>query len=174
MAEGPAPAPDGRRVTLRPATADDRAFLLGVYGTTRADELALVQWTEGEKRAFVEMQFDAQDRHYRGCYPHASFDAVVVDGEPAGRLYVNRAATEIRIVDVTILPAHRNRGLGTVLLQRLMDEARATGRALSVHVEAFNPARRLYDRLGFALVVDRGAHLLLEWRSEVGPAAGTG
>ncbi|HET9441756.1 MAG TPA: GNAT family N-acetyltransferase, partial [Acidimicrobiales bacterium] len=154
---------DGQQVARRPVAAADRDLLLAVYAATRAEELALVDWSEADKRAFVVMQFEAQDRHYREHYPSASFDVIVVDGERAGRLYVDRWRDEVRIVDIALLPEYRNAGIGTALLRGVMAEAAASGRKASIHVEVFNPAIRLYTRLGFAPVAERGVHLLMEW-----------
>ena len=150
-------------LALRPAVPGDRDLLLRVYGSTRADELALVDWPDEQKRAFVGMQFEAQDRHYREHYPSASFDVVEVGGEPVGRLYVDRRPAEIRVVDIALLPEHRNGGLGTTLLLRVMEEAAASGRTVTIHVEVFNPALRLYARLGFRPVEEHGVHRLREW-----------
>ncbi|MDX6581863.1 MAG: hypothetical protein QOI10_1047 [Solirubrobacterales bacterium] len=150
-------------LTLRPATPDDRDFLLDVYASTRASELALMPWDDAAKRAFVEHQFHAQDVHYRRHYEGATFDVVEVAGEPAGRLYVLRGARDIRIMDIALLEAFRGRGIGTALLRPLLDEARADRRSVSIHVEVTNPARALYERLGFEAVEDHGAHLLMAW-----------
>lgn len=158
-------------LALRPAADGDRDLLLRVYGSTRADELALVDWPDEQKRAFVEMQFSAQDSYYREHYPSAAFDVVELGGAPVGRLYVDRRPGEIRIMDIALLPEHRNAGVGTTLLRRLSAEAAASSRKLSIHVEVFNPARRLYARLGFVPVVDRGVHLLMEWGADGQPAA---
>jgi predicted GNAT family acetyltransferase len=64
-------------------------------------------------------------------------------------------AREIRIVDIALMPAHRSGGIGTMLLRRVFAEGDAAGKPVSIHVEVFNPARRLYERLGF---VEKGAH----------------
>ena len=149
-------------VTLRPAAADDEPFLLRVYASTRAEELAPVPWTEEQKEGFIAHQFAAQDAHYRGHYDGAEFDVIEVDGEPAGRLYVHRGPNEIRIVDVALLPAFRGRGIGTRLLRALIAEADAQGRKLSIHVEANNPARTLYERLGFRPAGEHGIYVLME------------
>jgi ribosomal protein S18 acetylase RimI-like enzyme len=149
-------------ITLRPVGSSDRDFLLQVYASTRAEELRLVDWGADQKAAFVRMQFEAQDAYYREHYHPATFDVVEVDGEPAGRLYVARWEAEIRIVDVALLPEHRGRGIGTTLIRELLDEAAASGKCLSIHVEKHNPARRLYERLGFVESTDRGVYVLME------------
>ena len=137
------------KLDLRPATPDDRDFLLSVYRSTREDELALTGWNELEKAAFVSMQFEAQDRHYRQIHPDGSFLVVEVDGEPAGRLVLARLEREIRVVDIALLPRYRGAGVGTRLLRNVIAEADAGALQVTLHVEPWSPARRLYDRLGF-------------------------
>ena len=158
-------------MTLRAASPDDERFLCRVYAATRSSELAMVAWTDTEKSAFVEMQFRAQDQYYREHYPNTSFDVIVSDGQAVGRLYVSRWSEEIRIVDIALLPDACNRGIGTTLrqqrplLRQLQAEAQASRKPLRIHVERFNPALRLYERLGFRQVEDKGVYLFLEWVS---------
>ena len=146
-------------------TPADDAFLCRVYGSTRADELALTDWDDAEKAAFVRMQFDAQTAWWAEQYTGVSYDVVLVDGQPAGRLYVARWPEEIRIVDIALLPEFRGRGVGSGLLQGLLAEGAAAGKVVSIHVERMNPALRLYARLGFTVAQDKGVYLLLEWRA---------
>jgi ribosomal protein S18 acetylase RimI-like enzyme len=166
-------APPGA-VTLRPVTEQDREFLVGVYWSTRREELALVAWPDGEEEAFVRMQFDAQDVSYRTQNPLGSFDVVQVDGRPAGRLYVDRRPDDVRIVDISLLPEFRRRGVGTYLIGRLLQEAAASGRTASIHVEVHNPAAGLYVGLGFATIAERGVYRLMEWSPQrvLDPSAG--
>jgi ribosomal protein S18 acetylase RimI-like enzyme len=145
---------------LRPVTDADRPFLVELYGSIREPELVHVPWDDDTKRAFVEHQFAAQDAHYREHYPGATLDVVEVDGERAGRLYVHRGKSDIRIMDIALAPAFRGRGIGTRLLRTLVAEAGDSGRRLSIHVEQNNPARRLYERLGFAPAGEHGVYLL--------------
>jgi ribosomal protein S18 acetylase RimI-like enzyme len=147
---------------LRPAAKHDRGFLIDLYATTRAGELAAVDWDGATKRAFVEHQFTAQDAHYRAHYEGATLDIVEVEGEPAGRLYVHRGKTDIRIMDIALSPEFRGRGVGTELLRALIREAEASGAKLSIHVESTNPARSLYERLGFVPVGEHGIYVLME------------
>jgi GNAT superfamily N-acetyltransferase len=156
-------------IALRPIRPDDRPFLLSVYASTREPELAGVGWTAMQKASFVQMQFDAQHAYYLEHYSGATFDVVLAGGEPAGRLYVSREADEIRIVDIALLPAYCNHGIGTTLLRGLQSEAGAAGKPLRIHVERFNPALTLYHRLGFRQVEDRGVYLFMEWRGRFLP-----
>jgi ribosomal protein S18 acetylase RimI-like enzyme len=149
-------------VHLRPVEAADRAFLVELYGSTREAELAQVDWPTGAREAFVEQQFTAQDAHYRANYPGATLDVIEVDGARAGRLYVHRGPSDIRIMDIALAPEFRGRGIGSALLRSLMEEADSSGRKLSIHVEVNNPARSLYDRLGFEPAGEHGVYVLME------------
>jgi ribosomal protein S18 acetylase RimI-like enzyme len=149
---------------LRAATQGDEQFLRAVYAGTRAEELARVPWSDEQKRVFTGMQFAAQDADYRRHYPDAQYSIIEVRGVPAGRLYVDRCEKEIRVIDISLLPEHRRVGIGTKLLRELQDEARTAGKALTIHVEKFNPALRLYQRLGFQQIEDQGVYLFLEWK----------
>jgi len=149
-------------VTLRPLRPEDRDFLLSVYASTRTDELAMVPWREAEKRAFVAQQFEAQTAYWDEQYPEARRSIVEVDGVPAGRFYVQRWPKEIRLVDIALLPDFRRRGAGTELLKRLFAESEETSLPVTIHVEIFNPARALYERLGFVSKGERGFYVLME------------
>jgi GNAT superfamily N-acetyltransferase len=152
-------------ISLRPIGPGDEAFLSAVYASTREPELAAVAWDAAQKAAFLQMQFAAQHAYYQEHYQDAAFDVILVEGRPAGRLYVNRAADEIRIVDIALLPDWCNRGIGSALVGALQAEAAASGKPLRIHVERFNPALRLYERLGFRQIEDRGVYLFMEWRA---------
>jgi ribosomal protein S18 acetylase RimI-like enzyme len=150
------------RVSLRPARPEDEDFLRRVYGSTRAEELASTGWDEAMKDAFIAQQFDAQQTHYRANYEDATYDVVMVDDVPAGRLSVARWGDEIRVMDIALLPEYRGRGVGTHLLDALLEEADAAGRSVSIHVERNNPALSLYRRLGFEAAGERGIYLLMK------------
>ena len=151
----------GESVSLRPALPEDEDFLRRVYGSTRVEELAVTGWDDAAKDAFIAHQFDAQQKHYLANYEGASYDVVLVDEQPAGRLYVARWPEEIRVMDIALLPNYRGRGVGSRLLRELLDEADRTGKAVSIHVERNNSALSLYRRLGFEEAGDRGVYLLL-------------
>ena len=140
----------------------DAEFLCAVYASTRAEELAVVPWTEDEKDAFLRMQFEAQDRYWREQRPDAELSVILVRGQPAGRLYVDRLADEIRIVDIALLAQHRGMGVGTRLIGRILEEGATTGRPVTIHVERGNRARALYERLGFRQISTTGVYDLLE------------
>lgn len=149
-----------------PETLEHLEFLRALYATTRQDEMRLVPWTDEQKRSFLASQFDTQRAYYREQFPDASYLVIFVDGAPAGRLYVYRRADEIELVDVALLPQYRGAGLGSALVRELQDESARSGLPLRLYVEHENPARRLYDRLGFRVLRDIGLYIHMEWRSE--------
>ncbi len=155
------------QIKLRPVdNAADEAFLLQAYGSSRADELARVPWTEEQKQAFVKMQFTAQQDHYVVVYPQARHDIIYVHETAVGRIYVDRDAERIHVLDFTVLPEHRGRGVGSTLLRRLMDEAGASGKPVTIYVEFFNPSLRLFERLGFQREKEEGFQFLLKWQAQ--------
>lgn len=147
---------------LRPVQDDDAELVFAIYASTREEELAQVPWGHAEKEAFLRMQFAAQDRHYRQTFPNASHDLIISGSDVLGRLYVDRAPDAVLVVDIALLPQARGRGIGTMLLQRVLDQAAAADKPVRIHVEQFNPARRLYERLGFRVIEDQGVYLLME------------
>lgn len=152
-----------RSIGLRPATSSDAPLLLEIYTSTRADEMALVPWWTGEQKAsFVQMQSDAQHKHYRNNYPQAQYLIVTVNDRPAGRLYLAEKESELRILDLTLLPDERNQGVGSYLLNRLIEDSTAKKKALEIHVENFSPALRLLERLGFVNAQENGIYFLMK------------
>lgn len=149
-------------VTLRPVGPDDYDFLVGVYGSTRADEMALVPWTDEQRHMFIQSQFASQQEHYAQKYPAANHDIIMSDDRRVGRLYVARLDHEIRIIDITLLPAERNAGIGSYLIQQLLDEANRSGKLTRIYVEDFNPSMRLFERLGFSPSEQQGIHVLMQ------------
>jgi RimJ/RimL family protein N-acetyltransferase len=149
---------------LRPEEPDDTPFTRRLYASTRAGEMAMVDWTEAQKHAFVASQYDAQRAHYRSAYPEATFDIILQRDRPVGRLYVHRGERDIRLIEITIDPLMRNQGLGRAIISTLLTEAATTQRTVSIHVERFNPAMALYLRLGFRPIDEGPVYSLLEAR----------
>lgn len=150
-------------LTFRPIGPDDESFLYEVYASARAEEMALVDWTEDQKKAFLRMQFNAQHQYYQDVYAGASFQIILLNEQPIGRLYLARWSHEIRIIDIALLSQFRNTGIGTALLKDLLAEAAQAGQAVTIHVEKFNQALRLYERLGFIKTLDKGVYFFLKW-----------
>ena len=148
---------------LRPETEADIAFLLRLYASTREVELAPVPWSAEQKQAFLVSQFQAQRIHYRKYFTDSAFDMIECRGLPAGRLYLQARRTQLHIIDIALLPDWRGRGIGTAILQALQAAGSSCGKGVGIMVEKFNPALRLYRRLGFTDIADHEIYLEMEW-----------
>jgi len=151
---------------LRPAGEADLDFLYLLYTSSRADEMAMLDWSIQEKEAFLRMQFDAQHQYYHERFSAAKFDIIEFDNETIGRLYVDRRADEIRIIDIALLPEYRGKGIGGKFMESLIDEAAGSQLSVTIHVEHNNPAMRLYQRLGFRHIHDEGVYYFMEWKAD--------
>jgi GNAT superfamily N-acetyltransferase len=158
--------PDGGKLTLRLVTKEDEPFLLDLYAATREAELDQAQWAEGQREAFVRWQFDMQRREYDARFPDARYQLILIDGEPAGRIWVGEDKEQIRLLDIALSSPFQKRGAGTILLRELMDEAARAGKFLRHMVFVLNnDAHRFYERLGFVIIEDMGAYKHMEYKN---------
>ena len=150
-----------QEISLRAATPDDEAFLLDVYASTRIDELAGTGWDDNQKLAFIRMQFLVRER----TYPQVDSRIILLNGRPVGRLMVDRNDEAILLRDIALLTEYRNSGIGSRLIEELLQEAASAGKLVHLHVLAMSPAVRLYERLGFRSSGDEAgaAYLEMKW-----------
>lgn len=158
------------KIGLRDVDSADREFLLHVYASTRAGEMVLTGWDASTCDAFVRMQFDMQQRSYRMQYPAAQCRVIERGGAAAGRLWLHRGETEIRILDIALLPLYRSQGIGGFCLRSVLAEARQLGATVRLSVETHNPARRLYERLGFVAAGADPLRLEMQWLPAMNPS----
>jgi GNAT superfamily N-acetyltransferase len=158
-------------VSLRPIAQKDTPFLMEVYASTREAEMDRVPfWTALMKKEFLASQFKAQHEYYQKNYSGADFWVIEFERKRIGRLYLDKnfQGNGMRIIDISILPQYRNRGFGQGIFKDLMCWAAALDAPLSIHVEAFNPAKNLYARLGFKLISEtNGVYHLMEWKHTI-------
>lgn len=152
----------GQFIGVRPELDDDRDFCAALFALTRADELAAIPWPADAKAAFCRSQFEAQHAHYRRHYAAADLMVVVHDHARIGRVYVHATPEETRLMEISLLPEWRNRGIGGCLSAAVVAHAHGRGVMAGLHVEPFNPARRLYERQGFRQVEERGIYLYMQ------------
>jgi len=142
----------GSLVSLRAELAADLPFSAALFASTREAELAQVAWSDTAKKAFCQQQFEAQHAHYAAHFPNALFAIIERDGVAIGRVYMDETPPEATLLEITIAAGERNAGIGGALLRILMRRADERATPVGLHVEPFNPARRLYERHGFVLV----------------------
>lgn len=155
-------------IKLRPSVNEDEDFLVAVYGSTREQELAMVPWTAEQKEAFLRFQLTAQLQHYRAEYPNAEYSIILCENQSVGRVYVDRRATEVRIMDITLLPEHRGKGISSPIIRRLMNEASGYGKRLSINLDKLSQSHSIFEKLGFKAAESTGEdtsfHVLYVWQ----------
>jgi GNAT superfamily N-acetyltransferase len=154
-----------RGFALRAEADADIDFLRRLYASTRSEELAMTAWSDAEKQAFCDIQFQLQRHHYRTYYPETDWWVLEEHGVPAGRLYLDRQTNTLLVIDIALLPQWRGRGVGTELMLWICAQARAAGKSVTIAVEKFNRAQTLYRRLGFRETSDAEVYWFMEWRS---------
>lgn len=158
-------------LSFRPIEATDLEFLASLYASTRAAEMAVVDWSDEQKQGFLRQQFEAQHQYYQQQFIHAQFLLIQMDGKACGRVYLDRREQEIRLIDIALIEGLRGQGIGSALMEEILTEAVSAGLPVRLHVEQFNPAFRLYQRLGFQVVEDQGVYLLMQWLPGSKPTA---
>ena len=143
-------------IGYRPETDADQPFVAALYASTRADEIAATGWPEATQAAFLEQQHRAQHLHYHHVHPDGEWLLIELGGAPVGRLYLAAQDDMLLIVDISLVPAQRGAGLGTAILTDLLA---GETRPVQLHVEPLNPARRLYERLGFVPVEEQAIRI---------------
>lgn len=155
-------------ITARAMTDADLPFTAALYASTREQELARTNWPDDERRRFLDQQHAAQHHHYSTHYPGIDMLILEQGGAAIGRLYLVEWPDEYRVVDIAVAAPARGRGIGRAVIEDVQRAAEARGKGVSIHVEKQNPARRLYERLGFVLAEDKGLYDLLKWRAAAG------
>ena len=155
---------DLKSIALRPATNDDRDFLRAVFASTRETELAFLAGNPAQAEAFIDLQFRIQKQNYGARYPAAENDIILFRERPIGRMLVARELDKLVLVDIAIQGDWRNRGIGSLLISKLLGEAADQKKPLILSVYKLNPALRLYQRLGFSVTNDDGMYLEMSWR----------
>lgn len=152
--------------TLRPARPEDEDFLFSLFVTSRERELAALPLPPEQAEPFARMQYRSQLAGFHHVHPDAVVLVVETGEGPVGRLVLEDRPGELWVVDLALMPGHRNAGLGAALLRRCMKRAVAERLVMRGSVTPYNPARRLYARLGIVeLPAEGGATIPLEWRA---------
>ena len=139
-------------------------FLYRLYASTRADVHQIQDWNNEQKEQFLRMQFNAQHTHYQKHFPTAEFNVILNKKRKSiGRFYLHQRKDEFRIVDISLLPQHRRKGIGSTIIKNVMEQGRLAGLPVRLHVARFNPALSWYTRMGFENIEETEMRFLMEW-----------
>ena len=152
-----------RLVEFRIIETNDKPFLKALYRSTRELELSYTTMTEAEKDRFITQQFNAQSQAYALNYLCAVHRIIRLGGNDIGRLIVNRADDHMRVIDLSLLPEYRGRGIGSDILRALQHEAQ--GGKVPIHLMAIinSPVVRLYQKLGFKITGQETTRYSMSW-----------
>ena len=153
----------GTSISTRPVTSDDHEFLFEVYQSSRGDDLRGLGWEQARVIEFLRMQYEAHQQFHDREFKNATDEIILVGGERAGRLVIERREHEIRWIDLSLLPQFQNSGVGSFLIRKIQDDARRTRKPLRLQIIRFNRAVNLFERLGFVRTSETGTHFQLEW-----------
>lgn len=149
-------------ISRRVAGPEDAEFLRLLFIEVRSPEFAAAGMSSQQIQALLNQQYTAMRTHYARAFPTAVIELLERDGLPIGATIV-QDGEEILLIDISLIGSARNQGIGTRFIQYLQAVARRKGKRLTLHVEHFNPARRLYDRLGFRPIQEDGIYTLMHW-----------
>lgn len=137
-------------------------FFFTVYANSREAEMSSWGWAPEEQCKFLRMQYQCQQRSYQMQYPHLESRIIYVESIPAGRMLLAKTEAGKVLVDIGLLTEFQNQGIGSALLHELQEELKP-GESLRLSVLNNNPARRLYDRLGFQILEVGEPYLTMIW-----------
>ncbi|WP_400162720.1 GNAT family N-acetyltransferase [Brevibacillus sp. TJ4] len=141
----------------------DDDFQFELYASTRQEEMALWGWSEWDKREFLHMQFRMQQHSYASQYPELETRIILAEEERIGRILTACTSEAIHLVDLSLLPPYRNKGIGSELIRVLMDKSCELQLPLLLQVLQVNTAKRLYERLGFQVVDASGLYVKMAY-----------
>jgi ribosomal protein S18 acetylase RimI-like enzyme len=153
-------------IRLDPIGPADEPFLYQTFASTRSDEMALTGWNAQQQELFLRMQYEAQRSSYLSQTPDAEYWLIRRDEMAAGRLILHRTSEKIYVVDIALIPEFRGLGIGSDLMEAIMQEASLAGKSVGLHVERFNPALRWYERLEFTVIGSGPIYLEMVWRPQ--------
>ena len=152
-------------LAVRPALPQDEIFLYELYRAVRGPQFDRTPLTAEQKEHMLRFQFQAQLSSYTQQFPNSCYHIVLIDGNPCGRMWVAPAERALHLVDIAMHPNVQKKGVGTVLVQRLQQEAQQLGVPITSMVDRFNPGSlRFHKRLGFTIVREDVLNYFMEWR----------
>jgi GNAT superfamily N-acetyltransferase len=129
----------------------------------RGPLFALAPISGAQREHLLRLQFHAQISAYTQQFPNSCYHVVMLDSKPVGRLWVAPGDNAFLLVDIVIHPSVQSNGLGTVLVQRLQQEAQNAKLPIK-SVDRFNPGSfKFHKRLGFQVVGEDTINYFMEW-----------
>lgn len=144
-------------LSTRQAATADRDFLYELHVATMRDYVDRTWgWDEQAQRRMFDQHFEP-----------SRIEVIELDGRAIGMQVIGLDDASIELGNIEIAPEHQGHGYGTTLIRRVLERGSATGRRVRLQVLKVNPARQLYERIGFELAGETATHYLMEWSPTV-------
>ncbi len=151
-------------LAVRPALPQDEIFLYELYVAIRGPMFALAPISGTQREELLRMQFRAQVSSYTQQFPNSCYHVVVLDSKPVGRLWVAPGQDALLLVDIAVHPKVQSKGLGSVVVKQIQQEAQKAKLAIRSTVDRFNPGSlKFHQRLGFQIVREDQLQYYMEW-----------
>lgn len=131
-------------ISLRPAAAEDAVFVDQLTRSVMESYVRQTWQTEEQVEAYF----------YKNRFDQPTTKIIQYDGKDIGRVSVLTGENQISIDNIHILPEHQNKGVGSSIIQKILDQAASLNLPVTLHVLKTNPAKNLYDALGFSVLED--------------------
>jgi ribosomal protein S18 acetylase RimI-like enzyme len=149
---------------MRPACREDEPLLFELFAGERRVEFAAAGVPQMQAEMLAQMQYRGRAMSYSAQFPEAEDSILIVeDGTPVGRLLVDRKSERWRVVDIAVLAEHRGRGVARKALIECQVQCAIAGTKLELEVATQNPARRLYEQLGFRVTGEDMLAVRMAW-----------
>jgi ribosomal protein S18 acetylase RimI-like enzyme len=145
---------DAAALTLRQATPQDVPTLMALRRATMLEHLRSAGAPDDEASLLARVEYRLEDAQL-----------AYLGDEFLGLFKTHPMPDAWMLVQVQITPARQGQGWGAALIRRLLERAAAEHRSVVLHVLKTNPARRLYERLGFVIEGDseNGLEYVMRW-----------
>jgi len=153
-------------ITLQLAQSDHKEFLFKIFKESRPDLMSINEILENKKTKIIHHQFLIEQQQLQELYPNAEFNVIMFKGEPIGRFYINCGKTSDHIIEIGILGKYRRMGIGTRIMQSVIENAIKKEKGVNLQVAWFNySAFSFYKKLGFQLIKENGAFYEMQFNS---------
>lgn len=153
-------------ILLKRRTENDSEFFMKLFAEIKSSELQLNTWPEPIRTQMINMQFNAYESYMNVEFPDNKDYLILYQSAKAGRLQLNTDEMGIRIINISLSPPYRNKGIGAKIINDLTLEANQKNKPIFLDVDKINPALNLYSRLGFKIVLENEIKFTMAYTPE--------
>jgi ribosomal protein S18 acetylase RimI-like enzyme len=138
-------------ISLRKQVDTDLIFIKRLFDEVKSYELNAGQWQDELRKQILDMQFSAHELHFKNNLSNGEDSIILFEGNPVGRLILDRSDNDINLADIIILPEYQGKGIGKFVIEKIINESDTSGKTITLIVSKNNRAMNLYSKLGFKI-----------------------